>query len=185
MSSEERAQRAWVEDVNRRLSKPLEIDGNALLETMNKADQSKANIKAYEAAKAAEKRHLEEIARNPAAFHDDIRNGFNKAAAEGALKAMLNQVNKQINANMRREQALIPRERKNKARYDHLEELLDIDYKQLIEARAERTKAELIEDYEQVEELNKEIKSIEERMGFYNEQMKSLAAEETGEDGSN
>lgn len=185
MSREEREKRAFFDEIDRKAPTQIRFDTSEFLETMKRADQIKESTRQYEAAKAAEKKHLEEVARNPAAFNAEIRAGFNKAAAEGGLKEMLGQIDKQIKANQRREQAYIPKPKKNKASLDHLEELHDIDYRQLIEARAERTKAELIEDHEQVEELNKEIKGIEERLSFYSEQMKILEAEETGEDGSN
>ena len=175
MSREERELRAWLDGVNAQFSKPVIIDNDQAAAYLSEQDQIKRNNNIYEAKKAAETRKLDEIRKGT--YKEPI---FDTSNIDEAAE-MLTHINKQIKARIRADKAYLTLPKKAREGYDHLEELHDIDFKQLMEAKAERTKAELLEDFETVEELNKDIKSIEERLSFYSEQMKAIAG---GEDGT-
>lgn len=182
MSRLERAQKAFLNELfnNDETQKQIKenqilFDENTLTEEWKRQEQIKAATKAHEAEVAAKKKHEEELARNPILWHEELNAAIKKESA--GMKEVVSQLDKQIKVNIRNEQALykLPKDNKNS---EHFEELYEIDQTKLFEARAERTKAELIEDYVTVEKLNNDIKSIEERLSFYDEQMKSIAAEE-------
>lgn len=168
--------KAFLEGVDSQFYRPMKFDGAAIINTMNKREKEREEINACAAAKEAERKYFDEIARNHSKSEEEMGKAFQKDSKE--LQTMLTHINTQINASLRRENKFrtIPKEERKD--YEHLADLHDMDYRQLREARAERTKAELIEDHEQVEELNKEIKNIEERLLFYCEQMKLIEAEE-------
>lgn len=167
MSKEERAMRALLNDVNKRFSKPYVIDNDKAAAYYKEQRQIEASIKTYQDKQEAEKRNLIEMSSKPVHIE------------KAAVQEMLDHVNKQIKANIRAEQAYLKFPQKDES-YDHLEELHDMAYKQLIEAKAERTKAELLEDTENVEKLNQDIKDIEERLSFYSEQMKAIEGKDNG-----
>lgn len=176
MSKAEREMKAFLEGVDSQFYRPMIFDGAAFIDTMNKREKEREEMNACAAAQEAERKYYEEIAKNHSKSEEEMGKAFQKDSKE--LQAMLTHIKTHINASIKREnnfKTIAKGERKD---YEHLADLHDIDYMELREAKVERTKAELIEDYEAVEKINKEIKNIEERLLFYSEQMKLIEAEE-------
>lgn len=179
MSREEREYRAFFEEIDSKAAREFSFDTEAFTEVWNREKEIEAGVKAYEAAQAAEKAHAEKIRTDPTAAYNSMCNAFKKAGEDGSMQKWLDDINNHCKETIRKEQERCKLvQSKRDASYEHLADMHDMDYIQLKEAKVERTKAELIDDYEAVEKLNKEIKNIEERLLFYSEQMKLIEAEE-------
>ena len=167
MSKEERAMRACAKDVENQFSKPFVIDNDKAAAYLKEQKQLEASLNYHMEKEAAEKRRLIEESNKPMHFEAD------------AFRETLDQMDKQIKANIKAEQASLTLPKNNES-YDHLEELYDIDHMQLMEAKAERSRAELLEDSETVEKLNKDIKDLEAQLSFYSEQMAAIEGKDNG-----
>ena len=178
MSRAERELKAFLEEMDRRAPEQIRFNTNDFVEAWNKENEIKTTVKAYEAAEAAKKAHLEKIRTNPIEASNSLHQAFEKSKNDGSLQKWMEGIDKHCKESIRREQAALQMPKKRSASYEHFEDLYDIDHTKLLEAKAERTKATLIDDHEKVEALNKEIKTIEERISFYEEQMKILTDEE-------
>lgn len=172
MSREEGEKRAFFEEIDRKAPTQIRFDTNEFLETMKRADQIKESTRQYEAAKAADKRHLEDIAKGALYTRNEIGQGFNKDPQ--GTNIFMEHIKLQMRGSLQREAQFERMPREKSKQIKDLEELYEIDYSQLIEAKADRTKASILEDTKAVEDLDKEVKTIEGRLEQYTNQLNEL-----------
>lgn len=172
----------FLQGVKGQFDKPLVFDGAALLETMKKEEQIRTNTNLREAQKAADKKHLEDIAKGALYTRNEIGQGFNKDPQ--GTNIFMEHIKLQMRGSLQREAQFERMPREKSKQIKDLEELYEIDYSQLIEAKADRTKASILEDTKAVEDLDKEVKTIEGRLEQYTNQLNELrrAADEPSQE---
>lgn len=162
----------FLQGVKDQFAKPLVFDGAALLETIKKEEQIRKNTNLLEAQKAADKKHLEDIAKGALYTKNEIGQGFNKdpQGTNIFMEHLKLQMRGSLQGEARNER--LPRDTRQQIK--NLQELYEVDYSQLLEAKADRTKASILEDTKAVEDLDKEVKAIEGRLEQYTNQLNEL-----------
>ncbi len=173
MSNEERQMQEFLKGIDDQLGNNnyFNFDNETVAAFIQKDKDIKDAIKKHEAQKRAEEQHLKDIAQGAFYTHDEMKRAWEKDK-DGTTKFLEN-TSKELNRNIEREKVLATVRTKSK-QLEYLEDLRETDRKKLIEEKAARTTAALVEDNEAIAAHDKKIKEIVSRLDFYNEQIEAL-----------
>ena len=173
MSNEERQMQEFLKGIDDQLrnNNYFNFDNETAAAFIQNDKEVKDAIKKHEAQKRAEEQHLKDIAQGAFYTHDEMKRAWEKDK-DGTTK-LLENIQKELNRNIEIEKALATVRTKSK-QLEYLEDLRETDRKKLIEEKAARTTAALVEDNEAIAAHDKKIKEIVSRLDFYNEQIEAL-----------
>ena len=173
MSNEERQMQEFLKGIDDQLRNDnyFNFDNETVAAFIQEEKAIKDAVKANEARKRAEEQHLKDIAQGALYTRMETERAWKKDK-DGTTKFLEN-IQKEININLEKEKALATVRTKSK-QLEYLEDLRETDRKKLIEEKAARTTAALVDDNEAIAAHNKQIKEIESRLDFYNEQIEAL-----------